>query len=348
MKIAIIEMKFHEELLLPQINTLLENSHSVHLITSEKIAASDSLASIKSQIKIKAYGSTNKIISKIKMLIDIPKYIKQNQIDQVIFNTLDSKFCQLLTQRLTHLTTHGFIHNADKFISGTTFHSIVHRIDTKIVLGSYIKDYLEDQGIASKSVYLTNFGQKQNGITPIKQDDKETPTTIVIPGQLDNKRRDYQSLINACDPKLNIRIILLGNATKNDGKEIVSHIQQENLDGIFHWFDSHVPHNDFINIIAQADYIMPLVHNNCLIYDRYLSCKATAAFMWSTGFRKPMLLEEGFSKIVEFQKNSLYYHIKELSELLQTLQKPKNIFEIDDDFINQESNYINIINSQNH
>lgn len=342
-KIAIFEHKFHEELLLPQINLLLHQNYQVHLITSEKIAASDSLNSVRDKLYIKCYINTAKITTKLKMLVDIPRYIKHHRVRKVIFNTMDSKFCQILASQISPAEIFGFIHNGDKFLFGEKYHSFQKKIKKAMVLNVYISQFLKQNGIEAIPTYLSDFEIPAES-TSQKQNDE--PIKIVIPGQLDNNRRDYNSLIDACTPDLNIQFILLGNAKKNDGPKIIEKIHKKNLAYQFQWFDNYVPHKHFTEILNCSDYIMPLIHRNCLMYERYLTCKTTAAYMWATAFNKKMLLESGSQFIEEFQLVSQYYESEQLHSFMCNLKKPTNENIVPEQFHTLQNNYMAVIESR--
>lgn len=337
-EIAIFEHKYHEELLLPQINLLLQQGHKVHLITSTAIANTDSLAQVRDCISIHSYTNTSRILSKLKMLIDIPRYLKKHKIDLLVINTLDSTFCSKLLNLTKTIASIGFIHNADNFTPGKKFHASLKKVGSALVLCDYISQYLKGYGIVANPVYLTNFNQD----THSTESTENQVVRIVIPGQLDYNRRDYQSLLDSCPHDANIKIILLGNATKNDGPSITRKIKEKKLEKQFLWFDHYVPHTEFIKIISTADYIMPLIHSNCTIYERYMKCKTTAAFMWAIAFKKPILMEKNFASIDEFSGSSLYYDLSSLNKLLAQLStnQTKHI----STYLPLQNNYLTTIN----
>lgn len=339
LKIALFEHKYHEELLLPQINLLLQAGHKVHLITSSAIASSDSLTQIRDYISTHAYKNTSRIFSKLKMLIDIPLYLKKNEIDVLIINTLDSTFCGQLLNRTKNITSIGFIHNADNFAPGKKFHPNVKKVSSILVLSDYVSRYMKSHNIDTTPIYLTAFNQD----TISRQPTKNEAVRIVIPGQLDYKRRDYQSLLDACPHNTNIKIILLGNAKKNDGPCITQKIKEKKLERQFLWFDHYVPHNEFIRIISTADYIMPLIHNNCIIYKCYIKCKTTAAFMWAIAIKKPLLMEKDFAVIEEFSGSSLYYDLSSLKKLF--IQLSTNETKKTTNYLPLQDNYLTAISA---
>jgi hypothetical protein len=339
--IAIVELKFHEELLLPQITALLRDSYQVHLITNAQIAASESLDSIRNKISIKQFENASKFVTKLKMLIEIPKYLKKHVIGKLVINTLDSTFCQMLLKRINGMDTFGFIHNADKFLSHQKFHSVLKNVKHPMVLGAYISKYLHGNDITAVPVYLTEFGFVGNSVI----EKSCNIIQVVIPGQLDRRRRAYDDLIDACSPDMNIRFILLGNANKADGPDLIEKIKERKLEQQFKWFNQFVPHEGFIEGIESADYIMPLVHSNCLIYSRYQECKATAAFMWAIAANKMMLMEDGFKQIDEFHALSEYYDAKKLSEFLTSLAHPEGRVDLGEQHETIKNNYLAIINA---
>lgn len=338
-EIAIFEHKYHEELLLPQINLLLQQGHKVHLITSNAIANTDSLTQVRDYVSIYTYKNTSRILSKLKMLIDIPRYLKKHKIDLLVINTLDSTFCSQLLNRVKTVTTIGLIHNADNFTPGKEFHACLEKVNSRLVLSDYISQYLKSYGITSTPVYLTDFNQN---IHSTESAENET-VRIVIPGQLDNNRRDYRSLLDACPHDANIKIVLLGNATKNDGPCITQKIKEKKLEKQFLWFDHYVPHTEFIKVISTADYIMPLIHSNCTIYERYMKCKTTAAFMWAIAFKKPILMEKNFATIDEFSGSSIFYDLSSLNKLLAQLST--NQTKHASTYLSLQNNYLTAINA---
>jgi len=311
--VILFEHKYHEELLLPQIRALIASNIHVHLICSNKIGNSASLNSVRQSITIQSYANTASLLTKLRLLWLVPRYAKKKNIDAIIINTLDSNLCRALLKRLSFIRRIAILHNADKFIKGSCYAHNLKYIDCAFTLTNYIAEFLEKNNIYAKPVLLADFGHTSS----LKEPDQTI--NIVIPGQIDFTRRDYISLLNITGIPSNIRFVLLGNASKNDGPELIKRIKAEQLESRFLWFEHYIEHDDFIEHIANADIIMPLLHPQCDSYDKYRTCKSSAAFMWSKAFLRPMLLENGFKPIKEYQLISAYYDIKQLGNALPLL-----------------------------
>lgn len=317
-KVILFEHKYHEELLLPQVLSLLEENIDVHLICSEKIASNQSLDTVRKRINFHTYASTSSLFAKIKLLWQVPGYAKKNKIDAIIVNTLDSNLTRNLLKRLPFLKRAAIVHNADKFVGTGAYTKNLRVVDRAFTLTHYIAYFLQENHVKATPISLCKFGNIDT-TTPPQNDLTEKTINIIIPGQIDFARRDYQSLLSVKQLPAAVKFIFLGNASKNDGPSLIREIRQKKLDDHFMWFEHFVDHDQFIKHIATADFIMPLLHPTCDAYEKYRQCKSSAAFMWSSAFSIPMLMEQGFEHLSEYQSLSTYYNINELERLLENL-----------------------------
>jgi hypothetical protein len=143
----------------------------------------------------------------------------------------------------------------------------------------------------------------------------------VIPGQLSNKRRDYQLLLDCClqlrRNNTKLKFYLLGDTLKFDGPEIVKFIGDHELGKLF-WFNSgRIPYNDFLQYISEADYVMPLLSTRVANYKHYLESQISASFNWALGMKKHVIIHKDFLHIDYSNKNAIVYEDDLINKLLE-------------------------------
>ena len=114
-KVAIFEYKFHDEVILPQIYFLLNQSIEVHLITTEEIIQNGLFDSILDKIHTLILPKETISVRKLRILTIIPHYLRKNEINYFVNNTLDSNIAFWMSKRLKFLTQIGILHNGRFF-----------------------------------------------------------------------------------------------------------------------------------------------------------------------------------------------------------------------------------------
>lgn len=113
--------------------------------------------------------------------------------------------------------------------------------------------------------------------------------TVAIPGTVEAKRRDYALVIRLFKANIStftkyskIKVILLGNANSDFGKEIIAQFKKLiNADFVFEWFDEEVDQENYNNIFCEAD----IVWNPIIVHTKGIRNVAeTSSISISPGF----------------------------------------------------------------
>ncbi len=335
-KVIIIEFfNYHTECIYSQVLYLTKSEYEVEVICSTNVI--DSIKYINELGYIKVFDF-KKMLSYFKLWWYL---IKQKNTSTVIINTAQGsrvlKF--MVLPFLGKIKFYGIIHNLKKIETSKGQKLISRKIFKYLV----IADYLEHTSIAiSHKISAINT----NIFPTLFADDtvvKKNEIWIVVPGNIENKRRNYKWLINICAiNQLNksIKFILLGNSKKGDGKEIIQMIIDLKLEKNFIWFDSFIKQETFNTYIELSDYLLPLLDEN---NNEYLNYKISGTFSISQAFSKPMILHSNF-KILESYYCCLFYNnVEEFIDLISSkpLVQCKPF-----DFNKNRLNYINVLNIQ--
>lgn len=344
-KVLIIEFNnYHEEVILPQVEFLNAEKIEAHLYINSDI--------VKKNIDLK-YSYVNKITAKNKFtklssIFSILYYIKKNQIDTVIFNTLNCKYISILNTFLSKkLKKIAIVHNVDTFEKNSlnlkNFFVLSENI-LKNVKRKYTNKY--SFSYFYPLMYNVQTFESSNSLK----------LKVVIPGLVEFSRRDYLGLLSILkDTTLNnIEFIILGDIDKLDGPIVYKKIQEYNLENVVHVYHGFVPYDLYFNILKTADLIMPLIHPDIENFEKYHTTKITAAFSMAFSFKIPLLLYSSLNKLNEFKKYSAGYDMDTLALILQQLDKKKLQYLSENmknsekfTFEYQRKNYIDFIGDNN-
>ena len=311
-KVLIVEFNnYHEEVILPQVEFLNAEKREVHLYINSDI--------MNKNIDFKC-SYINKIVAKNKFtklssIFSILYYIKKNQIDTVIFNTLNCKYVSILNIFLSkRLKKIAIVHNVDTFEKNS--------LDLKnfFVLSENVLENVKQE---YKSQYNFNYFYPLIYNMPTFNSYSNSKLKVVIPGLVEFSRRDYLGLLDILkDTTLNnIEFIILGNIDKLDGPIVYEKIQEYKLEKNIHVYHGFIPYNVYFNTLQTADLIMPLIHPNIENFEKYHTTKITAAFSMAFSFKVPLILYNSLYKLDEFKSYSIGYTMETLALELSKLDK---------------------------
>lgn len=336
-KVALIEFyPFHSELLYSQLLFLYKSDCTPILICNKDNGID--FETIKSLTTIKTYD-----FQKPYSLLKVWYFLLSSKINRVVFNTAQGpsvlKFSLLPFPKRIKFS--GILHNTNKLNSSFGQKIISKRVKSYLVLASYMKAYFpEKKGLSSIHIncaYAPSFNN--SGI--IKP---ENEVWIGVPGSIKYKRRDYDFLLELVSDTSfpdNIKIVLLGNASKHEGPTFINKIKELGLEQKFIVFNNFVPDSQFQSYMKTFDFLFPLIHPSTPSADAYLKYKASGTFIQSSSYSKPMLCHKMFdSKLFDYA--ALFYSTSaELIKILKLNKKPSNkpapVFELD------RTNYYNFV-----
>lgn len=322
-RVALLEFKFHREVIPSQLLFLLNQNFDVHVIMDTKLWDDALFGCCKDKLKTTLLTHSTRWYNKVYIFFFLQYYFRSRKITHVIINTLDSTFLHVVLRflpRRMHLV--GIAHRVHEIDADLAFRSNVKRMNAVLTLSEDTLAYLRNTYPALKktqSFYPVFF------CPPSATMDRDPHELwIAIPGQLSFKRRDYRLLLDYVGqkPSQPLRFLLLGNAAKFDGPEIADRIKAEGLDRYFFYKNEFIPYAEFIELISICDYVLPLIGEQTWMVASYQQSQVTAAMNWAMGFQKHVIVHQAFSHLRHLQRNTLWYTNASFPALLDGLQKP--------------------------
>ena len=192
---------------------------------------------------------------------------------------------------------------------------ILPKFDAINVLYSPIKDYILKETDYHKKIFTLpfNFFDKTMKVD-IKEKNK---IHFVIPGQIEEHRREYMVLLDAFEKLFNnfnekIDLCLLGYPVGNYGKQILKKCGKMKRKGynIF-TFDTFIPEEKYNEIILNSDLIISPIRIKTRgmgeIQEIYGITKASAVVFEAIQYAKPLVVPSKFNIINELKSSTLKY-----------------------------------------
>ena len=328
MKIAIIELHYHEEF----IHTLIQlfKNDSIKVFTTKAV-----YNNLPEESKHKANFAFKHPNQKVKCFLS---KIPTEEYDYLFMNTIQPsmidipKYINFKPKCPSCLTIHNLngwhnkkivlrknlFHSADSFVASFYTKKLANNFDTINVVYepmiSYAKSYFPHHRIINIPYSLT-MNKKDVNINRTSDE-----TWFVVPGTFDNRRRDYMPVFEAyLNTKLkydDIKLVILGRYPFNNS---VINAFAESGDVIL--FDKFVPRDEYDFYLRNADFIIcPSVEKshtvNCVdeLYGKTKSPNVHEAIKW----RKPLMIPSHIPVPTNIEKAVLSYagteHLEQLME----------------------------------
>ncbi len=343
MKVALVELSSsHDECLYSQVKALKTKNVAVYLICNEKLRFRVSLFNDITEFTF--------LPSKLSLINVFWLWKKLSKFDKVVFNTASGIVIRQLMffpfPKRTELI--GIVHNTKKILTSGTQRFISRKVKKYFVLNDYLLDTIQNKptNIKIASFYPICF-PKPN----VQQIKPKGDIWICIPGQVENKRRDYFGFLDALENvniPHNIKFILLGKGAHShgNGPEVRAKIERLGLSSQFKLWDKFIETQEFNNYLYNSDFILPLVHPEQESFQLY-TYQITGAFNLAFGLKIPMLMHEVFSLNTDFRDTSLFYSLENLSSLIRDLPTVKSPnYQLDKwDSTYQSKAYWNLLNN---
>jgi len=204
------------------------------------------------------------------------------------------------------------------------------------VIYSPIKDYLEEKMDYKRPVFTIPFGfyDEEKGKKPKKNNNKEI--LFVVPGQIEEHRRDYESLVSAFEKifqenKDKTKLILLGYPVGTYGRKILKRCGELKEKGYnIAYYDSFVPEEEYNNVMKTVDFlILPiniLSSGLGVTKEYYGQTKGSAAVFEAIQYAKPMIVPNEFNTIKEMDSSNIKYsNTEELIERISNVIKNREL-----------------------
>lgn len=325
-KAALIEIDgSHDECLYSQILFLKKGNYHVTLICSENLRKQVSDFGIADEVLFFPFDHQSHL-QKLKLLWKIRNYIVQHQVGTVILNSLHGRtirdFTMLPFPKKTIFA--GTLHGINKLKGSLTQRIMSMRVRRQFLLNDYLVDNLKlvpNHGIHFKSYYSIFFPEFSGAPAIDKPKDQ---CWIAIPGQIENKRRDYETLIRSfasLPQKPEYRFLLLGNSRSRhaNGDELKTLAQELNVTRYFVFWDSFVDNALFHAYLKVCDIVAPLIHPGNDGFMKYKIYQISGAYNMAFAYKKPLLMLEDFKTYKDFEENAIFYSLDNLPSVLQNL-----------------------------
>lgn len=198
-----------------------------------------------------------------------------------------------------------------------------------------LKDYIANKTDYKKPVYTIPFGYFDEKTFEDKSN-KDGKIRFVITGQIEEHRRDYDTIIDAFEkifPKYNdkIELILLGYPVGIYGAKIIKRckdLKEKNYN--VKCFESFVPEEEYNDLMKKVDFIiLPIKIKSKgmgIIPEYYGITKGNAGIFEGIQYAKPMIIPEEFNIVKELKSSTLSYkNSKYLEKILSDIMENKNI-----------------------
>jgi hypothetical protein len=343
-KVLLVEFKYHQEIIPSQLLMLLDGGYEVHVFLAQSLWDDQLLGPFRDRVSFTLLPDTKKIVSKVQALFRLRRYINRHGITHLVVNTLDSNFNYYVLKFNPNVHAIGIVHQVHRFVKKKSHLRSLRKVRGIATLSDFTLDFFKKHfTLQVRTAYFYPIYFKTDTAQPHRE---KKEIGIVVPGQLDLKKRDYFQLIHALEHAENlpdIKFYLLGNKNRNDGPAVAAAIESKGLSRYFYVSDGFLPYDDFFSIIRSSDYVMPLLSSSIPNYNQYLQSQISASFNWGYAFRKKLLLHVDFEKIVK-GGDAVFYTDSDLPMVLRNLQQSPSAEIVPEHlaFTNQQASYLSL------
>lgn len=227
---------------------------------------------------------------------------------------------------------HGFRNNLRLYLQSRTASTFDHVMVESRRIADYVEAHIEHSHDVYPFVPVVHDGS-------VDQPDPEADElTLVVPGNINPERRDYESLLDALVPVFesgeSVRLVLLGSPTTQPGEAIVNRSERlrRDLRANIELFDGWIPEAEFQQAIRAAHVVIaPLVRTSTTfpIEELYGNTKASGSVMDAIKHAKPLIIPEFYPIDDEVASSTLgYSSIDELEDAIRSLLSPDHLREL--------------------
>ena len=315
-KVAILELDYgHDDCIYSLIRCLREPAREIHLVCHVKLRERTAHFDGIDGHYWADFGTT--IAQQVRALAGVRSYLIDHHFDIAILNTArGSRVRNLLLLPLPEMEWIGTAHIANKLFEGTSRKLIARRVKKYLVLNDYIIPHVPlEPGLKVRGFYPVFFPPVNNPFVT-KPDGQ---LWITIPGHVERKKRSYMTLIDQLDVKRlhpDVHFLILGHGSPSDPdvRAVRSALKDRDLESRFTLFDRFLDTQTFHSYVAQSDIILPLIHPREPGFEEYLKYKVSFAFYLAFGYGIPMLCNDAYEGIDDFDASCFYYSEDRLAE----------------------------------
>lgn len=341
MKIALVQFySYHEEVLAPQIDYLLPDT-DVYVAAPSVVFDNAYIKIFDNKIKRiefsnKKYNEKNILHFGYRLFSIINKYfqlnasVKKNDINLIIFNTINRAFhFFLINLFFLNIGKIHIIHNAQLYLTPKSVKKLAVFIKNLFISRDVYQNYIDSR----KFIDLSSFGWFFPNLLCLTQKQNTGPScndaiTIVIPGSVDNSRRNYNGLYSSLKSASLVRlltgnmlnIILLGKITPEETNKI----KEVGLDTIIKTYIEYVGGEEMLSTIQNADAVAFLVDRtigeNINLYNKY---KASGTSALALSFGVPCIVSSDFTVDKALETRTIIYPGTEIEKVFINIAERK-------------------------
>jgi hypothetical protein len=323
--IALVELGgSHTECMHLQIEALKKSGYNVFLICNSFLF--DDFPDKTEFDGYQLHQISHSIISQIKNILKVKKFLKKNNINAVVFNTAEINIIRnlLVFSPFSTINYIGIVHNGRYLERSTSCKIISKKVKKFFVLSNIIKDNLNLKLKVKVSVFYPIYYPKYQEVNiPVK---KNGEIWITIPGNMSPSGKDLDSLLTSIENNTlnkSIHIILLGSIPVEILPEFVSRILNLSKLNNIMMFNSRIQNDVFYTYMKHADLVMPLLHA-----EHYGSFRISGSYNLAYGYQVPLYLEQELKNCSTFKNVALFYDksqniVEQMNTLIENMDEIK-------------------------
>ena len=314
----------HDECLYPQAAALRAAGRRVVLVTTAPVAARLADADVYERVHVVELGRGRQ---RWRVLWQLNGYLRRLAPERIVLNTATGGPIKRLLALPNYpgTETYGILHEVGKLGRSVGQWSIGRRLGGYLVLADYLVPVARAATLVPVAAYYA-FELPTGGVPAATP----SPTLrLCVPGQVSEDRRAYLAFIEllATVPRdVPYHVTLLGRSTHTHGSAdaVRAALERHGLTERFTLFDAFIPAATFEQVLAEADYLLPLIHpghRSASLYEHQI----TGTFNLAYARRKTLLMHAGWLRGEDPADTALTYAEEGFAERLRTLaeQRPR-------------------------
>ena len=339
----------HDECLLTQFHALkLDNKRIVFVSTEEVMQRNPVFYEYIDQFFLFDKSSLKK---SFKMARRIKKLVKMVKAKTVIMNTAHGNTMRNLSiiSLFSKVQFLGILHTIIKLEGSFTQRVISLKVKKYYLLSEFL---YRKAKIISK-LDFTWFYPLRFDFQLESPAIKEKKLKIVIIGGVESRRKDLLGFVDMIDNLTeDVQFVFLGKSDPNNDEvcRFKQRLNEKKCSEKVTLFDSFVENETFAQIVQSCDAILPLVHPVTPSAKEYFNRQISGAMTVAFGYKKPLLIHEGYKHIEELAQACVYYNqenfkeiIKERETLIELEDKMKTMLFLKEE--TQEKRYLDFLHS---
>ena len=307
----------HDECLLTQMEALHQAGVPIVLVTNRQLFERNPHwhAFCKSACFVEPTG---KSIGDVVLMRGVVKFLKQQQVTKVVFNTAQGGHIRNLSFLLPRsIKAYGIIHTVRKFQGSFTQKRIHRMIKRYAVLSDDLLQHISPPpGIFVGSFYPIAFPHFEQTLAKPSGE-----VWLTITGGVENRRKDLAAVVGMlrATPD-NVRFIFLGKTDmqKAEVQHFLNELNQQQLRDRVVLFEAFVDHATFDHYLQLTDFLMPLIHPGTPSADEYINHQISGAFTLAFGYSIPLLIHREYTTEADLQRSAHFYTPETFSTDLET------------------------------